>query len=76
MAANTDKFQFIIMGNKGSHILQIGDITTKPERFSFNPQSTILLVKRFPEEGVMQRKYFSKDMTIRAIPKISTKNLM
>ena len=29
MTANPDKFQFIIIGNKGSHILQIGDITTK-----------------------------------------------
>ena len=27
--ANPDKFQFIIIGNKGSHILQVGDITTK-----------------------------------------------
>ena len=76
MTENPDKFQFIIMGKKGSHILQIGDITTKSERFSFNPQSTILLVKRFQEGGVMQRKCFPKDMTIRAIPKISTKNLM
>ena len=29
MTANLDKFQFIIIGNKGSNILQIGDITTK-----------------------------------------------
>ena len=29
MMANPDKFQFIIIGNKGSHILQVGDITTK-----------------------------------------------
>ena len=29
MIANPDKFQFIIIGNKGSHILQVGDITTK-----------------------------------------------
>ena len=29
MKANPDKFQFIIIGNKGSHILQVGDITTK-----------------------------------------------
>ena len=27
--ANPDKFQFIILGNKDSHTLQIGDITTK-----------------------------------------------
>ena len=30
MTANLDKFQFIIIGNKGSNILQICDITTKP----------------------------------------------
>ena len=30
MKANTDKFQFIILGNTDSHIFQIGDITTKP----------------------------------------------
>ena len=29
MKANPDKFQFIILGNKGLHTLQIGDITTK-----------------------------------------------
>ena len=29
MKANPDKFQFIIIGNKGSHIVQVGDITTK-----------------------------------------------
>ena len=29
MKANPDKFKFIIIGNKGSHILQVGDITTK-----------------------------------------------
>ena len=29
MTANLDKFQFIIIGNKGSNILHIGDITTK-----------------------------------------------
>ena len=29
MKANIDKFQFIIIGNTGSHILQIGDITIK-----------------------------------------------
>ena len=29
MKANLDKFQFIILGNKGSHKLQIRDITTK-----------------------------------------------
>ena len=29
MKANLDKFQFIIIGNKVSHILQVGDITTK-----------------------------------------------
>ena len=29
MKANPDKFHFIILGNKGSHTLQIGDITTK-----------------------------------------------
>ena len=29
MKANHDKFQFIILGNKGSHTLQIGDTTTK-----------------------------------------------
>ena len=29
MKANPDKFQFIILGNKGSHKLQIRDITTK-----------------------------------------------
>ena len=28
MKSNPDKFQFIILGNKGSHILQINDITT------------------------------------------------
>ena len=27
--ANPDKFQFIILGSRGSHTLQIGDITTK-----------------------------------------------
>ena len=30
MKANPDKFQFIILGNKDSHTLQFGDITTKP----------------------------------------------
>ena len=29
MEANTDKFHFIILGNTNSHILQMGDITTK-----------------------------------------------
>ena len=29
MKANLGKFQFIIIGNKVSHILQVGDITTK-----------------------------------------------
>ena len=29
MKANPDKFQFIILGNKDSSTLQIGDITTK-----------------------------------------------
>ena len=29
MKANPDKFQFIILGNKDSNTLQIGDITTK-----------------------------------------------
>ena len=29
MKANPDKFQFIILGNTGSHTLQIGDVTTK-----------------------------------------------
>ena len=29
MKANPDKFYFIILGNKGSHTLQIGDIITK-----------------------------------------------
>ena len=29
MKANPDKFQFIILGNKGSHTLQISDITKK-----------------------------------------------
>ena len=29
MKANPDKFQFIILENKGSHALQICDITTK-----------------------------------------------
>ena len=29
MKANPDKFQFIILGNKGSHKLQIRGITTK-----------------------------------------------
>ena len=28
MKANPDKFQFIILGNKDSHTLQFGDITT------------------------------------------------
>ena len=28
MKSNPDKFQFIILGNKGSHTLQINDITT------------------------------------------------
>ena len=27
MKANQDKFQFIILGNTGSHALKIGDIT-------------------------------------------------
>ena len=29
MKANQDKFQFIILGNTGSHALKIGDITIK-----------------------------------------------
>ena len=29
MKANPENFQFIILGNTGSHILQIVDITTK-----------------------------------------------
>ena len=29
MKANPENFQFIILGNTGSHILQIGGITTK-----------------------------------------------
>ena len=29
MKANPNKFQFIILGNTGSHTLQIGDITIK-----------------------------------------------
>ena len=29
MKANPDKFLFIILGNKDSHTLQFGDITTK-----------------------------------------------
>ena len=29
MKANPDKFQFIILRNKGWHTLQIGDVTTK-----------------------------------------------
>ena len=29
MKANPDKFQFIILGNTGSHTSQIGDITIK-----------------------------------------------
>ena len=29
MKANLDKFHFIILGNTGSHTLQIGDITIK-----------------------------------------------
>ena len=29
MKENPNKFQFIILGNKGSHTLQIGDTTTK-----------------------------------------------
>ena len=29
MNASPDKFQFIILGNKCSHTLEIGDITTK-----------------------------------------------
>ena len=29
MKANPDKLQFMILGNTESHILQIGDITTK-----------------------------------------------
>ena len=29
MKANLGKFQFIILGNTGSHTLQIGDITVK-----------------------------------------------
>ena len=29
MKANPDKFQFIILGNTGSHALKIGDITIK-----------------------------------------------
>ena len=29
MKANSDKFQFIIIGNISSHILQVGDITSK-----------------------------------------------
>ena len=29
MKPNPDKFQFIILGNTGSHTLQIGDIATK-----------------------------------------------
>ena len=29
MKANPDKFHFIILGNKGPHTLQIGDIITK-----------------------------------------------
>ena len=29
MKTNPDKFQFIILGNAGSHTLQIGDITIK-----------------------------------------------
>ena len=29
MTANPDKLQFMILGNTESHILQIGDITTK-----------------------------------------------
>ena len=29
MKANPDKFQFITLGDKGSHTLQIVDITTK-----------------------------------------------
>ena len=29
MKANPDKFQFIILGNTGSHTLQIGDTTTE-----------------------------------------------
>ena len=28
MKSNPDKFQFTILGNKGSHTLQINDITT------------------------------------------------
>ena len=31
LKANPDKFQFIILGNKGSRILQIGDITIKSD---------------------------------------------
>ena len=27
--ANPDKFQFIVLGNTGSHTLQVGDITIK-----------------------------------------------
>ena len=29
MKANPEKFQFILLGNTGSHTLQIGDIITK-----------------------------------------------
>ena len=29
MKANSENFQFIILGNTGLHTLQIGDITTK-----------------------------------------------
>ena len=29
MKENPEKFQFITLGNTGSHTLQIGDITTK-----------------------------------------------
>ena len=33
MKANPDKFQFIILGNTGSHTLQFGDITIKSAPF-------------------------------------------
>ena len=33
MKANSDKFQFIILGNTGSHTLEIGDITIKSASF-------------------------------------------
>ena len=77
MKANLDKFQFIILGNTGSHTLKIGDITIKSASYVTLLDITIDSTLNFKEQinNIVKKTYY-KLYALRRLRKFRSKTDM